>query len=113
MYWAIPIPRANGRKAWSRSPVRQDSTIVSSVTTIAEQSVASARRTKLSTTVPSLLQYSWNQRSWSPSSGTMSSIGCEACEEMIIGTSVARAALATARSPAGCASSSTPIGAAR
>ena len=51
VYWAMPWPRRNGRKAGSRSRGRQPTIVVSSVSTIASQPHASARATRLSTSV--------------------------------------------------------------
>ena len=64
--------------------------MVSSVTTIASQPHASARRTKLATSSSDVLQYSWNQRGASPIAAAHSSIGTDAWVEKIIGTPVGR-----------------------
>jgi hypothetical protein len=58
--------------------VRQPSMVVSSVTTIASQPHASARRAKLSTSSSRVLQYSWNHRGASPRISVTSSIATDA-----------------------------------
>src|SRR5215468_5934120 len=58
----------------------------------------------------SLGQYSWNQRCPSPLAAATSSIVHDAAVDKIIGTPAAAAALATATSPSGWASLSTPTG---
>ena len=113
MYWAIPIPVANGRCAKSRSRERHPSIFVSSVTTIASHPQASARPTKLATSSSEVLQYSWNHRVPSPIAPATCSIGLDAWFEKITGTPSAAAAFPTAMSASLCASSSTPIGAIR
>jgi hypothetical protein len=56
VYCAIPLPRANGKKARSRSRGRQPKSVVPSVITIASQPQASALRTKLATSSFEVLQ---------------------------------------------------------
>ena len=56
VYCAIPMPRRNGRNPMSRSRVRQPSSVVSSVTTIASHPQRSARETRLSTSSFDVLQ---------------------------------------------------------
>ena len=93
--------------------MRQPSSVVSRVTTIASHPQASARAAKLATSSSSVLQYSWNQRGPSPSALATSSIGLDAWLEKIIGTPSVAAARATATSASSWAISDTPIGASR
>ena len=83
---------------------------MSSVTTSASQPLASARPTRLSTSSSDVDQYSWNHRGEEPIAAAHSSIGTDAWLEKTIGTTRDAAARATARSAAGCSSSSAPTG---
>jgi len=110
VYWAIPLPSAKGRCPRSRSRGRQPSIVVSRVTTTASQPEASARASRLSTSSSEVDQYSWNHRGESPMTEAHSSIDTDAWLENTIGTPVAAAARATARSASRCTSSSAPTG---
>jgi hypothetical protein len=84
------------------------------VTTSASQPLASARPSRLSTSSSDVDQYSWNHRGAESMAESMaaahSSIGTDAWLEKTIGTPSDAAARATARSAAGCTSSSAPTG---
>ncbi len=110
VYWAMPLPSANGRCPRSRSRGRQPSIVVSRVTTSASQPAASARPKRLSTSSSDVDQYSWNQRGESPMAAAQVSIDTDAWLENTRGTPSPAAARATARSASGCTSSSAPTG---
>ena len=106
--------RERGDTPRSRSRQRRPSIVVSSVTTIASQPLASARRRSWRRARRRCFQSSWNQRGESPIAAAHSSIGRDAWLEKIIGTPSPAAARATATSASRwCASSRTPIGASR
>ncbi len=83
---------------------------MSRVSTRTLKPAALARLRKLAAMSLSFGQYSWNHRWPSPLALATSSIVQEAAVDKIIGTPAAAAALATATSPSGWASLSTPTG---
>ena len=78
VYWAMPMPRVNGRYARSRSRVRQPSRCVSRVTTSASQPDASARRSSDALRSSDADQYSWNSLAPAGAAAATSSIGNDA-----------------------------------
>ena len=111
MYWAIPMPRANGSDPRFRSCGRQPSIVVSRVTTSADAPMASARPMNESTSASSVDQYSWYHREPSPIARAVASIGEEPWLDRMYGTPTADAAAPTISSAPRRTSPAAPIGA--